>query len=335
MATVQLPHTHGDPEPENLFPATTRQRPSVKRRILWTLRTLATLLVFLLFFGYIGASLYMAENIGDAPRTVPQVQASIGSHYEDVQFQPHVDHFIMPGWLFHSSAPNKDHKAVILVNGWKAVRDNPLTVALAHDLLLDSHGFDVLLFDTRGTGGATGGRATLGNLESRDIEGAVDFMVTRGYPQKRLAIVGNSAGGAAAIMASADLPNVGAIEADNSFAIVRPLLDDGWHNATYLPGSSDWLALQFGKALDINASLAPVDVVKGHPERAYLFFHAAQDTFITVDHANALRAASANQASRLILIKTSLHAGSYLADPVAYRAALIPFLLSQFAAHGG
>lgn len=87
--------------------------------------------------------------------------------------------------------------AVILMHGIKANRLSMLDRAR----FLHEAGFSVLLFDFQAHGESSGKQITTGYLESMDAVAAVDFIHRRLAGQK-VAVIGVSMGGAAAILAS-------------------------------------------------------------------------------------------------------------------------------------
>jgi pimeloyl-ACP methyl ester carboxylesterase len=78
-------------------------------------------------------------------------------------------------------------------------------------------GYDVLLFDFRGCGQSGGEHQTLGNLEPRDVLGAHDYMVGRGYAASRMTFLGISDGATALLRAAPRMPDVAAIVSDSAY----------------------------------------------------------------------------------------------------------------------
>jgi fermentation-respiration switch protein FrsA (DUF1100 family) len=78
------------------------------------------------------------------------------------------------------------------------VRENRLRL-VRRARFLNEHGFTVLLFDFQAHGESTGKRITFGHLEGFDAAAAVHFVHTR-LPNERVAALGISLGGAAALL---------------------------------------------------------------------------------------------------------------------------------------
>jgi len=84
------------------------------------------------------------------------------------------------------------------------VRANRLSM-LGRARFLSRAGYSVLLFDFQAHGESHGQHITFGFLESKDASAAVSFLQAQA-PNERIAIIGSSMGGAAAILATPPLP---------------------------------------------------------------------------------------------------------------------------------
>src|SRR5215813_13537264 len=87
--------------------------------------------------------------------------------------------------------------AVILMHGFRGDRREMLGRAT----FLNRAGYGVLLFDFQAHGESPGKQITIGYLESRDTQAAVEFM-KKNCPGEKLGVIGLSMGGAAAVLAS-------------------------------------------------------------------------------------------------------------------------------------
>src|SRR4029453_18026727 len=95
------------------------------------------------------------------------------------------------GSLLHGWFVPGHHGAVVLMHGLHASRRSQLSRArLLHDA-----GYSVLLFDFQAHGESPGNYITFGYLESRDARAAVDY-VRRRLPEQKVAVIGQSMGGA-------------------------------------------------------------------------------------------------------------------------------------------
>lgn len=85
--------------------------------------------------------------------------------------------------------------------------------------LLSKHHFTTLLFDFRARGMSAGACCTLGAKETCDVTGAVNFLaVNASTSHLDLCVIGNSMGGAAAILAAASDMRIKALVVEAAFA---------------------------------------------------------------------------------------------------------------------
>lgn len=90
-------------------------------------------------------------------------------------------------------------------------------------------GFNTFIFDFRGHGLSDPGVVTLGAREVNDLIDAVDVVVgLPGVDPQRLAVIGDSMGGAAAIMAAARDLRIAAVVAESSYARLLETTDDSF-----------------------------------------------------------------------------------------------------------
>jgi dipeptidyl aminopeptidase/acylaminoacyl peptidase len=188
----------------------------LRSRVAW----LAAILLVLAGMAYIALSAYvLASSLARQPLPAPQrspVDDSLKA--EAVSFTSVPDGVALSGWLMRSAGT----RAIVLVHridsyGWEGA---------AQDLAIQYFraGFDVLVFDLRAHGRSGGDRRGLGWDERADVMGAVEFLLSRGIPAGRIGLHGTSYGAAAALLAAAEIPQVGAIVADSAFADVRDLV---------------------------------------------------------------------------------------------------------------
>jgi uncharacterized protein len=146
------------------------------------LATVSALLVALfLLASTVGAVAAVAGSHGSF--AVPA--SAISSHHLDVTFRSRVDHVRLSGWLFRADHPTG--RSVILVHGWRGSREDVDFVALTRELL--PRGYDVLMFDLRGSGLSMGSNQTFAHNEPRDLLGAYDHMIGLGYAPGQMTIL--------------------------------------------------------------------------------------------------------------------------------------------------
>ena len=187
------------------------------------------------------------QSIGDLPKDLNgwpvQFQSSSGT--------------TIHGWLIPGV---KGAGAIALMHG---VRSNRLSM-LARARFLSQAGYTVLLFDFQAHGESQGKHITFGKLESKDAEVAIQFL-RQNAPGEKIGVVGESMGGAAAILASPPL-NADAMILE----MVYPTIEEAVSNriATRFGNWSriltGLLVLQLRPRLGINPEeLRPIDSVGG------------------------------------------------------------------------
>ena len=311
-------------------------RPSRRIASRWHGRALGVLgaVLLLMALAYAGVSVAMANQLtlgNHLPLTRPGSAVETG--FRDVSFPSRVDHIALRGWLFRSPTPSG--RSVIVVHGFHQNRVNPDFNAIGLSRNLLSHGYDVLLFDLRSCGQSGGDRFTLATLEPRDLLGAVDFMQRQGYAQARMAILGDSEGGAVVIEAANDLGGVGALVVDSAFAELRPLLDRELPSHTSLPSIFYPGGFLASRLFGLNPDLRPVDAVRALRNRAFLFIEGTVDTYVPPTNAMELRQASLNPQSLLLMVPKAGHIKAYDTDPARYLDTLYLFLDQQIPEHAG
>jgi fermentation-respiration switch protein FrsA (DUF1100 family) len=104
-------------------------------------------------------------------------------------------------------------------------------------------------------------------------------------------------------------PNVGAVVADSSYANLRTVVGEGLEQVSGTPGwftPGVFLVTRLAFGID-GDQVRPVDVVRAHPERTFLFIHCDVDQMVPLHHATELRAA-ANASSELWVATGCQHA---------------------------
>ncbi len=277
--------------------------------------------------GYGSISYVIADRFTRAERhpvgRAPQVAAAT---YEDVALRTS-DGLTLKGWFF----PVRGTRAAILIHGRNANRTEfeGRSEHIAAFLIAD--GFSVLLFDLRGHGDSDGERFSLGQFERLDVASAIDFVASRGFAENRIALLGISLGAGTAIQELLLHPKVGAIVSDSSYTDASTIVTEklqqeagvpGW----FTPGVLFMTKIAFGLDGD---QVRPIEIVRTHPERAFLFIHCDTDGLVPVHHARDLFAASADPASALWIAHDCNHAAADDIYPAEYRMRVITFIDSQ------
>jgi alpha-beta hydrolase superfamily lysophospholipase len=214
---------------------------------------------------------------------------------------------------------------VILMHG---VRGNRGDMA-EHATFLQAHGYSVLLFDFQAHGESSGEKITSGYLESRDASAAVAFARAKA-PNEKIAILGSSLGGAAALLADPP-PKVDAMILEmvypdiqravkNRIAIVlgnwarvfSPLLT--WQLKPRIGVDADW----FSPIERIRKLRCPKLIIAG-----------ANDRHTTLEDSRALFAAAA-EPKELWIMDNAAHENLYAVSRREYEQRILSFLEKSF-----
>lgn len=159
------------------------------------------------------------------------------------------------GWLVENQT---NRAVVILQHGVRA--DKSTLVERAQ--FLSQAGYAVLLFDFQAHGESRGDKITFGFLESRDSQAAVEYVKKR-FPGKPIGVIGESLGGAAALLAKPPL-DVQALVLESVYPTIVDATKDRLEWVLGRPARllSPLLTCQFGLRLGISPDeLRPIDQV--------------------------------------------------------------------------
>jgi fermentation-respiration switch protein FrsA (DUF1100 family) len=236
------------------------------------------------------------------------------------------DGLLLKGWWFPVRAADR---AVVVVHGRGANRINsgfdPQKIA---QFLLASR-YSVLLFDLRAHGESEGLRYSLGQYEPRDVVAAVDFAQRRaGIDRRRVAIIGESMGGGSAIMTVQADPTIGPVITDSAFADGTTVVSEVAPAYTNLPGwFTPGIVLMARLFFDLDLSaIKPAEVVRAHPERAWLFIQCENDKTVFRHHGVELKAASANPRTELWLVPGCDHVKAFDTHTLEWEERVLAFL---------
>lgn len=293
----------------------------------WTLRVLAVLVLLVVCYGVI--SWRYADGVTRVVRDpLKKTPAYVQSRYEDVAFKSR-DGLLLKGWWFPAPGATK---AAVLVHGKDQNRiDSSFDPGrMARFLIAD--GWSVLLFEMRGHGQSEGTRWGLGQYEPDDILAAIDLAQQKtGIARDRVATIGESMGGGSVLMTVARDPSIGPVVVDSAYASAAVVVDEVGPQYSGLPDfftpglvfmSRVLYQLDLGKVV-------PVDVVKAHPERPFLFIQCVNDHTVAMHHGLDLKAASANPNTQLWLVDDCGHVKAFVTHPELWQDRVLAFLDAQ------
>jgi len=227
------------------------------------------------------------------------------------------------GWFLKKSAAAP---TIILVAGFKADR---LTM-VPYARFLRRAGYNVLLYDSRGTG-SSGGRFSLGLNEVDDVAGAGIYLHHRTDLQAhQLGLLGVSLGAGVVIVAAARMPSVAATVADSAYVDQRSTVDrlDTFHlsrfTIPFAPLASWAVDRLLGASL---SSFSPLSEIPRIRPRGLFLIHSRHDLNPTTPPSGARRLlhAAASSTASLWLAPRGGHAGALAAQPGSYQRHVIAF----------
>jgi len=190
---------------------------------------------------------------------------------------------------------------------------------------LHDAGYSVLLFDAQAHGESPGSQVTFGYLEALDAAAAVSFARSRG-PDSRVAFLGVSQGGAAALLGPSPLP-VSALVLE----AVYSTLDEAVANrmAIRLGEPGRWLAplllWQLEPRLGVSSeAVAPIRGIRDI-EAPILLMAGEQDRRTTLDQSRALYGA-APEPKELWVVPGATHRDFHRFAPREYERRVLDFL---------
>ncbi len=310
-------------------------------------RAVAGLLILsgLLTLGYLAISSYIAEQlVYEAPKPIVRTPASLGLRFASVTVPSRNDHINLKGWFIPGVLPDGRltvDRMIVVVHGTRTNRESPgdhlleLTVALAR------HGLGVLSFDMRGMGESPPAPLSMGNLEQRDVLGAVDFLRSGTPPFPELGrprIIGGlgiSMGAATLLLAAAREPAIQAVVSDSAYAEIVPILEReiakrsvapiGRVPGVFAPSSLIMARLLYG--VDFFA-VRPVGTVAGIAPRPLFLIHGTADDYVPINNFRELNAAATSVPGAHVttwIVPNARHAQAFKVTGTEYVTRVVAF----------
>ena len=299
-----------------------RWRRILKRTVL-TLIALAALLIFGIF-PYLVARLVTSAGTRPMDRQLTETPATFGAEFKDVEFHTS-DGVTISAWLL----PGKDKKATI-VYSHGLFRSRRELLKRAVDLW--KMGYGALLYDSRNHGDSGHAKVSLGYYERLDAEAGIRFLRDEVRTDDRIVLFGISMGAAAALLATAETPEVAAVISDSSFLSFRDTTDH--HVKLLFRVSSFPIAGELRFFIERRAGfdgekLDALAAVKQIGDRPALFIAGAKDRRMPPDIASRLYEASSSPKRDLLIVdgeETAVHGHAYQAASKVYVERIAQFL---------
>lgn len=266
-----------------------QEKRHVGSRLGRVVRIITAVLVVILILAYFGVSGYMVDKLTHPDRkAIDATPTQYGMQYEEVAFNSTTDNIQLSGWFIDSPGD----KVIIMLHGRGGNRaaDESLDKALA----LHQHNYDLLMFDFRAHGLSGGDRYSLGVWEMRDLEGALNYLKSRGYSE--FGTYGISMGGGTSLLLAPDHPEIKALMVDSTYADLPTLIDQKLPDYSGLPALFNPGVLLMGKVLyGLDFSTAkPGDIVPKLGDRPiFQVFSKDGDKTVPLEQHYALQKAGA------------------------------------------
>ena len=302
-----------------------RRWPRRLKRVIITLVMISVVLVFGVFPWALAA---LVTGAGTRPmdRGLTETPTTFGVQFKDIEFQTS-DGVKISGWL----APSGDkHTTLIYSHGLFRSRRELLERAMN----LCKLGYGALLYDQRNHGSSGSARVTLGYNERLDVEGAVRYLLNDAHSADRIVSYGISMGATAALLASAETPEVAAVISDSSFLSFDDTVDHHVKGLLHLPAFpfSNELKFYIQRRADFNGSqLNALEAVKRIGARPVMFIAAEHDRRMPPTIAEQLYQACSSPKRDLLIIEgpgDNIHGHAYQANPKLYIDRVAAFLES-------
>ena len=273
------------------MPTPVTRAPGRLHGVKWMLVVVAMAVIYQA--GILAALVLAWRNPRVPPRRTP---ADVGISFEEIHFASRRG-LALHGWWIPCDREGR-RPLVVLVHGW----GRNVERMLPYLPMLHPAGFHLLAFDARHHGlSDPDGHASMPKF-SEDIRAAIDAGAARPEVDRgRIAVLGLSIGGSAAIHAAAHDPRIRAVVTVGSFADPRDAMVTfgrwRWLVAPALPLAFRFMEWRIGVRM---AEIAPEAVIARAAAR-FLLVHGDADTVVPVSHAHRLAAAAGARARLWIM----------------------------------
>ncbi len=294
-------------------------------------------ILLLVLFGIVGIAIYVGYNLTKPERKeITQFPEDYGLMFQNVSFISDQDHLLLKGWWIPAQLDGEkvaSTNTVIFAHGYGDVRTQEKISVLKLARRLTSEGYNVLLFDFRGSGQSEGDFVTIGQFEKDDLLSAAQFAKAE-MGSERVSIIGWSMGAVTSILAMVESDDIQVVIADSPFADLRAYLEENLPYWSYLP-SYPFTPLiiniiPYLSGIDAD-SVSPVhSVANMDKDDRLLLIHSTSD--IAIPSENSEQILSAVQGKGQVELWTTNkgdHIESYITNEKEYEERILSFLGNQ------
>jgi fermentation-respiration switch protein FrsA (DUF1100 family) len=318
--------TKMDDSDEKAAPKKPRRWWRITKRVIISLVIVLIVLVYGVFPYWFAVQITNART-RSSDRALIETPATFGAEFQDVEFTTE-DGVKISGWLIPSA------------------RDRQTTIVYSHGLFRSRRelleraielwrlGYGALLYDSRNHGASGEARVGLGYNERLDAEAAVRFLREQSDSEDRIVLFGISMGAAAALLATAETPEVAAVISDSSFLSFEETAAHHVRVFLHLPAfplANEVRYFVASRAGFDGSKLNALQAVREIGKRPMMFIAAAHDKRMPPDIAQRLYEASIGETRDLLIIDgpgSDIHGHAYQTDPKTYISRVAQFLES-------
>ncbi len=293
-------------------------------------RLISVSVIILMCCLYVLLAAFVVNGVSTIDRWQSDIHPTdFGLEAKDVEFTTRGGDLKLRGWHIFGEAKQN---TIIFVHGHGGDRAAGSSLEIATKLW--EQGFNLLLFDLRGSGLSEGERVSGGYFEQDDLLGAYDYVLETETSSGKIGVLGFSAGAATAILGAAKEPDIQAVVSDSTYADVSDLISQEVALATSMP---EWIVPVFAPGINIAA-----DVIHGIklgemvPEKSvgnikYPIFliHGIDGIRIPVDHSVRVHKA-AHFGSKLWKVEDAGHVMSFENNPEEYITRIVNYYQERF-----
>ncbi len=248
---------------------------------------------------------------------IHQTPADFGiESWEEVKLTD-VDNINLNGWYM---PPQSKQDTVIFIHGLASNR----TAMLPQVAMLTKHGYGALLLDLRGHGESGGAQSSWGEWETEDVKTAVSHL--QSLPETTgIHLIGHSMGGAIAIRAATQLPQIKSLVVESSYTRLRDNSERLAPSFCRLPEWMGSIALGWAKIASGNWNEIEPIVEVSQVTQPILFTHGLADGTIWSQNSQQLYETAVSP-KQIHYIPYADHTNFPTANPTVFEQTLLQFL---------